>query len=293
MNNAEPIAPSSDTILLAELPEEMLENLYREVPRLRDRFAPYINNRTRRRMAFDHLLSDLPDDMSIAVMEKRKPNWTGQPVNVSLEVFENMTMNVVNISRPLQHTADGNMSRHIRGILDSGYKTSDCFVCGLFEESIPTNTICHDAFHSPDKRYSALLPYLQAACYKTESFSNPDLGTAIYFAHDYEGGCFKRYLDIGKVYTQRGCRKGRPMVGNSKGLATLRFARLELRLRKLESGCLVSPHASITPFARSISLFARYHVCVCRGAYCNTAPPSTKSHMLFSSMIVYLLYVCI
>lgn len=45
----------------------------------------------------------------------------------------------------------------------------------------------------------------------------------------------------------------------------------------MDEGCVVSPQAVLTPFARGVSLFARYHACVCQGKYCNDAMMVTPS----------------
>ncbi|XP_073964406.1 uncharacterized protein [Choristoneura fumiferana] len=114
-----------------------------------------------------------------------------------------------------------------------------------------------------------------------------DYGLKKNYFGQYTGGCFKRYLDVGNIYTQRGCRHYWPK--NSYGLTPMghRFKRLELILRFKKEGCISTNHASLVPFNRGISLFARFHVCVCSSKYCNRAANSAHlSKMLLSAAVV-------
>lgn len=93
-----------------------------------------------------------------------------------------------------------------------------------------------------------------------------------------------------QVYTARGCRTAYPYGGG--GFAAHRFRKLEMLLKGQQEACIVSPHASLTPFSRAVSLYVRYHVCVCKGKYCNKARPLTATPTmapLLSSLYIYII----
>ncbi|XP_072930273.1 uncharacterized protein [Epargyreus clarus] len=141
---------------------------------------------------------------------------------------------------------------------------SSCFMCGLNQKGIPVMPGCYHAFESDDHRYSKLKRRYKVKCIQdstTRRIRNRHYGP------NYIGGCFKRFLDVGIEYNERGCRTKEPMRGMS--YASHRLASLEKMLVDVDDGCVFSPVASLTPFNRAISLFVRYHVCVCKGNYCN------------------------
>lgn len=114
-----------------------------------------------------------------------------------------------------------------------------------------------------------------------------DYGLKRNYFGQYKGGCFKRYLDVGNVYTQRGCRHYWPK--NTYGMSAVghRFKKLELALHYRKDACVSTNHASLTPYNRGISLFTRYHVCVCSKRYCNRADNSARlSGALFSVAVL-------
>lgn len=149
---------------------------------------------------------------------------------------------------------------------------SSCYQCGLDEELLPISANCYNLFENTDYTKKRELKKHKIHCHYSEVAGEE--GKTVY-GPDYVGGCFKRFLDIGVIYNERGCRTWPPTLGST--YASKRLARVEMLLEGKKDGCAVSPHASLTPFARGISLYARYHVCVCRTRYCNTAQ-SRQSH---------------
>lgn len=98
-------------------------------------------------------------------------------------------------------------------------------------------------------------------------------------------GCFKRFLDVENYYVERGCRYWPPDMG--KSYASKRLARVEKMLIGIGSGCTFSPMASLTPFSKGVSLYVRYHACVCLGRYCNSANQHT------AHLFIWMMYLCI
>lgn len=161
---------------------------------------------------------------------------------------------------------------------------ASCYYCGLDVGNLST-PYCYDVFGNSDNRLHRLRNRLKIKCFR--GTSKPKLGNK-YYSPDFIGGCYKRYLDIGTTYNERGCRKSPPETGNS--YASVRLAKLEILLDNIEDGCVASPHASLTPFSRPISLYVRYHVCVCNTRYCNHASNTNClffHYLLFLSLIIY------
>ncbi|CAH2043016.1 unnamed protein product, partial [Iphiclides podalirius] len=169
-----------------------------------------------------------------------------------------------------------------------------CFWCGLNETLLPQTSLCHDVFDSDDGDARKMWRFFRARCfyydrwrYYDRQFQNRhryppfvvwkwDVGLKKDMFGPYMHGCFKRYVDVGPLYTSRGCR-GRflPWRSYTRDFAAHRLMRLELVARGHADVCVHSPYASLTPFSRSVSLFVRYHVCVCDTRYCNlSAPPA-------------------
>lgn len=175
-----------------------------------------------------------------------------------------------------------------------GVYLTSCYYCGFETERIPRSTICYNAFQSPDWRYRTLKRYYRVSCYRNPVVSGfrtvnhvVDRGyKRMYHRQWMVMGCMKRHLDIGLVYTVRGCRMWTPAW--SKMYADHRWRRLEYLLQNETDACIFSPHASLTPFARGISLYARYHVCVCSKRYCNRADLRSTASLI---MILLFLYV--
>lgn len=151
---------------------------------------------------------------------------------------ENSTKHILNIPKQYQ--------RQVK-------KLGKCFTCGLNDTGL-SETLCYDVF---------------ASKYITRSHNHQknNLKTKCPEREHYKNGCFKRFLDVGNYYYERGCRTWPPTRGMS--YASKRLWKVELLLEKKNIGCQFSPMASLTPFSRAISLYVRYHVCVCQGKYCN------------------------
>lgn len=183
----------------------------------------------------------------------------------------------------------------------TGVYKATCYRCGL--GNIPRSPVCRDMFDSPNWKYRTLARYFRVKCYhnKFNYYTHERKQTAwkfsYHYRHDrglkrelygkYHGGCYKRFLDVGRVYTQRGCRGWPPETGASWSYASHRYKKLELTLgSKKRDRCIFSPHASLTPFARGISLFARYHVCVCHKRFCNSVRTTGSSYTLIIFIVI-------
>ncbi|CAB3226439.1 unnamed protein product [Arctia plantaginis] len=134
---------------------------------------------------------------------------------------------------------------------DKETENDRCYSCGLSESDKDLGRLtCFEVFTSGSK-LSRLRGRYKTRC-KGEKF---------------QGGCFKRFLDFDSAYTERGCRMMPPLKGTS--FAASRFSKLEYLLEGVSDGCVTSPMASLVPLSRSISLYLRFHVCVCSTRYCN------------------------
>lgn len=143
--------------------------------------------------------------------------------------------------------------------------TNRCYQCAH-------NETCHNIFDQEDERYRHERWRYRKIC-SGETFI---------------GGCYKRYLDVDAYFSERGCRHLPPEMWSS--LASLRFNRLEYLLMGIHEGCTSSPVAGLLPLSRPISLYVRFHVCVCINRYCNSA--SMLSGIFFKSLFFVLYFVC-
>ncbi|XP_052757122.1 uncharacterized protein LOC116413729 [Galleria mellonella] len=153
-----------------------------------------------------------------------------------------------------------------------------CFVCGLEVPAVPQNAYCADAFagdflplvpvdpkaRGHIARYRKYCRYLNVDKYVTSPLEPSSV-----FGR-FTGGCSVRWVDLSGIYTQRTCRNRRHAV-MGKHFGSKRMAKLEMALKDVDNGCLISPMASLVPFSRGISLYARFHACVCTGNWCNNA----------------------
>lgn len=196
-------------------------------------------------------------------------------------------------------------------VIFEGIRKGQCYRCGT-ETGLSKKSFCHDVFDSNNYDYTSLTTLLRITCYDNPSvrhgekvkwpkgydefklYQYTDQGLESKFYGSYSGGCFKRFLDIGTLHTQRGCRQWPPdgyrfRRGYFDHPTTQQYRRLEKKLGKSErDACVYSLHASLVPFSRDISLFARHHVCVCKGRYCNEA---SNIYASFVSSIVGIIYL--
>ncbi|XP_022817218.1 uncharacterized protein LOC111350038 [Spodoptera litura] len=176
---------------------------------------------------------------------------------------------------------------------------SKCFVCGLTTTEIPRSAHCADAFGGDflplapvDARSRSHIASFRKYCRRMDVHNfvvNPSEPRSIYGR--FTGGCAVRWTDLSGVYTQRTCRaKFRPLLG--KHFGSKRLAKLELALINVRNGCIASPMATLLPLSRGISLYARFHACVCTGNWCNRAPPAPAPppHRLLLALYALLLY---
>lgn len=200
-------------------------------------------------------------------------------------------------------------------VIFNGTKKGECYRCGT-DIDHTQNSLCHDIFNSNNYEYRSLAALLRATCYDNPSvrhgekvkwpkrydefklYQYTDQGLESKFYGSYSGGCFKRFLDIGNFYTQRGCRQWPPdgyrfRRGYFDHPTIEQYRRLEKKLGKSErDACVYSLHASLVPFARDVSLFARHHVCVCKGRYCNAASTIIVSFVSQILGVIYLIKYC-
>ncbi|XP_049882447.1 uncharacterized protein LOC126378297 [Pectinophora gossypiella] len=154
-----------------------------------------------------------------------------------------------------------------------------CFVCGLVEPEMPRSAPCADAFAGDFLPLVPVDPTARANIAKYRKYCRW-MNSAQYVinASDprtmwgrWTGGCSVRWIDLNGIYTQRTCRnRHRAVMG--RHFVSHRMAKLEMALQNVDNGCIISPVASLVPISRGVSLYARFHVCVCTGNWCNRAP---------------------
>lgn len=196
-------------------------------------------------------------------------------------------------------------------VIFNGTRKAQCYRCGT-DTYLSRKSFCHDVFNSNNYEYRSLTRLLRTTCYDNPSvrhgekvkwpkgydefqlYQYTDQGLESKFYGSYSGGCFKRFLDISNFHTQRGCRQWPPdgyryRRGYYDHSTTQQYRRLEWKLGKSErDACVYSLHASLVPFSRDVSLFARHHVCVCKGRYCNAA---SNIYVSFVSLILGIIYL--
>ncbi|CAH2084315.1 unnamed protein product [Euphydryas editha] len=160
----------------------------------------------------------------------------------------------------------------------TGATIAKCFVCGLDVPRVPQHAHCADAFAGD---FLPLVPVDPSAKGRISTFRkyckySKIRGYRTNHTHPrniygrWTGGCAVRWIDLSGIYTQRTCRNRlQPTMG--KHFASKRMAKLERSLWNVENGCIISPMATLVPLSRGISLYARFHACVCTGNWCNTA----------------------
>lgn len=196
-------------------------------------------------------------------------------------------------------------------IIFNGTKKGQCYRCGI-DKGRSQNSFCYDVFNSNKYEYQSMARFLRTICYDNPSVRHgknvkwplgydkfkitqyTDEGLETKFYGSYSGGCFKRFLDIGNFHTQRGCRQWPPdgyrfRRGYVEDYTTQQYRDLEWKLGESErNACVYSLHASLVPFSRDVSLFARHHVCVCTGIYCNAAINIYSSYVRLFVGTIYL-----
>ncbi|KAL4712118.1 hypothetical protein ACJJTC_010979 [Scirpophaga incertulas] len=166
-----------------------------------------------------------------------------------------------------------------------------CYVCGMEATGIPHSAMCADAFAGD---FLPLMPVDQQARHKIARFKkycrymdvdgvyvNSTQPRSLYGR--FTGGCSVRWVDLTGVYTQRACRNTRRAM-TGRHFASKRMAKLEMALKEVDNGCIISPMASLLPLSRGVSLFARFHACVCTGSWCNGVP--VNEHWLTYFIII-------
>ncbi|KAF9797353.1 hypothetical protein SFRURICE_006335, partial [Spodoptera frugiperda] len=189
-----------------------------------------------------------------------------QPVTSADDPFH---VNLLNPTPTISGSNDSTFdSMYLMSVL--GNKTDKCYTCGMDEVDY-TSEICYLVFEHTDRTYK----------YKMRSYKSKCSGKT------FIGGCFKRFLDIGHYYSERGCREFPPAQGHS--FASSRYASIERMLLRTDEGCTVSPAATLVPFSRSVLLYARFHVCVCTKNYCNNSSMLSGNLMFYFILIYFFL----
>ncbi|XP_073964866.1 uncharacterized protein isoform X1 [Choristoneura fumiferana] len=173
----------------------------------------------------------------------------------------------------------------------TGRVIAKCYVCGMEELGIPRDAHCADPFakdllppampdHIAETKRKGFRKYCNYMDMKPWYIN----GSGIW--GKWTGGCVVRWVDLSGVYTQRVCRiRDRPALGNH--FVSKRLAKLEFALRKVDNGCMLSPMATLVPFSRGVSLYARLHVCVCSANWCNRAHWPAGVQGLWVIMILF------
>ncbi|KAJ0174896.1 hypothetical protein K1T71_010004 [Dendrolimus kikuchii] len=285
------VAPEESIIVPEDLDDELYAELVREVPEYKELLRtqsspqlPYLKQTPATYMEeFD------PDSDDEVTPEATEENTE---VFISMADTENATLASVTNAHNMSNNSDSR-----RYDLDlvwrwKGEKVATCFICNRWPSRIPKETSCHDAFESHNWKMRTLARYFRAECFRNihwwgeriKVYKNPHL---VNWYHKYDRGLKRQYY--GKVYTQRNCRGFWPL--NAGSHTNHRMLRLEYTMRNKKEGCVMSPHASLTPFARGISLFARYHFCICQGNYCNAATSDQFSFNILVYTLCFRLYI--
>ncbi|KAL0809878.1 hypothetical protein ABMA28_011358 [Loxostege sticticalis] len=207
-----------------------------------------------------------------------------------VEIIANLTMNTIesNITELFNATLQkygiplcGETSTTEEPTYDFANATivAKCFVCGLEDTGIPENAFCADAFAGDflplvpvDPRARGQIAKYRKYCRYLDvpgTMVNETQPRSVFGR--WTGGCSVRWIDLSGVYTQRACRNSRHTV-MGKHYVSKRMAKLEMALKDVDNGCVISPMSSLVPLSRGISLYARFHACVCTGSWCNGGP---------------------
>ncbi|KAI8441706.1 hypothetical protein MSG28_015238 [Choristoneura fumiferana] len=176
---------------------------------------------------------------------------------------------------PLSDYSRSSSTKYSGKLTEVPTELDECYVCGMEELGIPRDAHCADPFakdllppampdHIAETKRKGFRKYCNYMDMKPWYIN----GSGIW--GKWTGGCVVRWVDLSGVYTQRVCRiRDRPALGNH--FVSKRLAKLEFALRKVDNGCMLSPMATLVPFSRGVSLYARLHVCVCSANWCNRA----------------------
>ncbi|XP_047524900.1 uncharacterized protein LOC125062787, partial [Pieris napi] len=219
-------------------------------------------------------------ELIAALAEDYESNLT-QKLNESLALMSIPTCETFATVRHTTSEYDANAT---------GSVIAKCFVCGLEETGVPVSAPCADAFAGDFLPMVPVDPTARAQISKFRKYCkyqntrgyryNSSQPRAIFGR--WTGGCAVRWIDLSGIYTQRTCRS-RYQAIMGKHFGSKRMARLEMALMSVDNGCIVSPMATLVPLSRGVSLFARFHACVCTGSWCNGGV------MLRSDIIVWLI----
>lgn len=318
--------PSPESMVPPEdLPQDLYENLIEERPdlkpilgplrktKLRHPQMPYLRKTTVSVTSSDSdseyeyrnegtPIQEYDDDGSIM---SRTARYTYKPEQDTNATTTSSFLSNSSRMMPFLSRKRTNNSRRWWWFSDPRYQgpvVARCYYCNAFFSDIPLQRGCHSGFDSEDWRERTRARIHRTKCYyydsykvtgKIESYDwrgyiyEKDRGLKRAYSGRFIGGCYKRFMDLGEVYTSRGCRLGNWPLGDSH-FANHRMVRLEILLKGKKEGCLSSPHASLTPFSRAISLYTRYHVCICQGRYCNKANFTKTSVLLLFAALLFI-----
>ncbi|KAG7301885.1 hypothetical protein JYU34_013293 [Plutella xylostella] len=166
-----------------------------------------------------------------------------------------------------------------------------CYRCGstyLKEHVIPMDTYCHDMFSSdwtqglplgwsffPSGQYydirDGVLHYYQSNMTMCEG----------YYPNNQRPFCYKRFLDVGDNFIQRGCHQ-EMTVKTREDYKNIDKTSISWKLRRIQkvlvdrmertgekSACLSSTSQILTKFNMEVTMPVYYHVCLCTSDFCN------------------------
>ncbi|CAB3226438.1 unnamed protein product [Arctia plantaginis] len=113
------------------------------------------------------------------------------------------------IPKETEDYVDKEMAR----IGERSHRTNRCYECGLDVPDIPYFPTCYHIFNGQNQQTKYKISKYRKKCSQSR--------------------CFKRFVDLGDVYNERGCRQNEPQEGRS--FASKRLARLEKALRSLKT----------------------------------------------------------
>lgn len=319
------VASEEDTFLpYVDLDDTVYSELVAEVPHIREHWRAMRERDREGHIAMPYLKERPRRPLVPAYEESEEAGAEAKAVAGQIRLDNRNEVNVTRLSGlrstpkslplpltlPLNGTRRSNANWHWGINFDTskflGPRVATCYVCNVYTDRTPVSPVCHDAFQSDDWKHKTYSRYFIGKCYDNSKYNYytwakrketaslyhederyHDSGLVTQYYGYFTGGCFKRWTDVGKVYTYRGCRQW-PAFTGTYNYVSHRFRRLQLLLQKEKDACIHSPQASLTPFNRGISLFVRYHVCVCSEKLCNH---STRTQPYSHLLILMLLYV--
>lgn len=217
-NPNEFVAPA-DTLAPDDLDADTYADLLEEIPELRRHMQrprprdplrmPYLKNNFEPSDQYDFMMdgSALHENFTEVIPTTRSP-WGGSTG----------TSNATTSASAMDNRTASNSSDARRFFWWSNYwkgpRKATCYCCNLnAHRHIPVGSLCHDAWESSDWQARTMARYFRCHCYrnlyhwgskietkwKNKRHHKYDRGLFRGFYGPYFGGCFNRFLDVGKV----------------------------------------------------------------------------------------------